>query len=65
LDRRAQLVRLTPEGSDALERILDVSRRALQEVLSDWTPGELGTMAELFPRMVDEYLAYAGDEERR
>jgi DNA-binding MarR family transcriptional regulator len=65
LDRRAQLVRLTSAGREALERILEVSRQALQAVLSDWTQDELTTMAALFPRMVDEYLAYAGDQERR
>jgi DNA-binding MarR family transcriptional regulator len=63
IDRRAQLVRLTPAGRDALDRILQVSRRALQSALGDWTQKELTTMARLFPRMVDDYLAFAAEQE--
>jgi DNA-binding MarR family transcriptional regulator len=58
-DGRAQLIRLTPAGHDAAGRIRDASRGALAKALADWSPAELHHLADLFTRMVDDYLAYA------
>jgi DNA-binding MarR family transcriptional regulator len=58
-DRRAQLITLTPSGRAAARRIRDASRDALAKALTDWEPGELHELADLFTRMVDDYLAYS------
>jgi DNA-binding MarR family transcriptional regulator len=62
-DRRAQLIRLTPAGRDAADRIREVSRGALEAALAAWSPRDLHQLARLFPRMVDDYLAYAARRE--
>jgi DNA-binding MarR family transcriptional regulator len=62
-DRRAHLIKLTPSGRAAAERILQVSRQSLQAALEDWTPADLRRLARLFPRMVDDYLAYVAGRE--
>jgi DNA-binding MarR family transcriptional regulator len=58
-DRRAQLIRLTPAGRNAARRIRDASRDALAKALAGWSQPELHDLADLFTRMVDDYLAYA------
>jgi DNA-binding MarR family transcriptional regulator len=63
-DRRAHLVRLTPAGTAAVDRIREVGRRAMQDALAIWTPQELHQLAMLFHRMVDDFLAYAARDER-
>jgi DNA-binding MarR family transcriptional regulator len=62
-DRRAQLVRLTPSGRAAADRIREVGRRAMQAALAAWKPQELHQLALLFHRMVDDFLASAAQDE--
>ncbi|MHB1592864.1 MAG: MarR family winged helix-turn-helix transcriptional regulator [Streptosporangiaceae bacterium] len=58
-DRRAQLIRLTPAGQQAADRIRAVGRQAMQAALASWTPEDVHQLATLFHRMVDDFLAYA------
>ena len=58
-DRRAQLIRLTPAGQQAADRIRAVGRQAMQAALTSWTPEDVHQLATLFHRMVDDFLAYA------
>ncbi|HEY7486715.1 MAG TPA: MarR family transcriptional regulator [Streptosporangiaceae bacterium] len=62
-DRRAQVVRLTPAGRAAVERVREVGRRGMEAALATWTPRELHQLATLFHRMVDDFLAYMAVEE--
>ncbi|WP_112469472.1 MarR family winged helix-turn-helix transcriptional regulator [Streptomyces triticisoli] len=60
-DRRAQRIRLTETGRDAITRIREAGARSMQLALADWSPEELRRLATLFHRMVDDFLAYAKD----
>lgn len=62
-DRRAQRIELTEAGREAIVRVRDAGARGMQSALSEWTPEELRQLATLFHRMVDDFLAYAVDEE--
>ena len=62
-DRRAQRIELTEAGREAIARVRDAGARGMQSALSEWTPEELRQLATLFHRMVDDFLAYAVDEE--
>ncbi|WP_332108899.1 winged helix DNA-binding protein [Streptomyces gossypiisoli] len=62
-DRRAQRIELTEAGRKAIERIRDVGARGMQPALADWSPEELGQLATLFHRMVDDFLAMAIDDD--
>ncbi|MFD8308676.1 MarR family winged helix-turn-helix transcriptional regulator [Streptomyces sp. NPDC059690] len=62
-DRRAQRIELTEAGREAIARVRDAGARGMQLALSEWTPEELRQLAGLFHRMVDDFLAYAIDEE--
>ncbi|MER8009419.1 MarR family transcriptional regulator [Streptomyces sp. NPDC094149] len=62
-DRRAQRIELTEAGREAVARVRDAGARGMQSALAEWTPEELRQLATLFHRMVDDFLAYAGDEE--
>lgn len=62
-DRRAQRIRLTPLGKDAIGRIRDAGVRGMQAALAGWSQEELRQLATLFHRMVDDFLAYAVDDE--
>ncbi|MGW2835461.1 MarR family winged helix-turn-helix transcriptional regulator [Streptomyces sp. NPDC001286] len=62
-DRRAQRIELTEAGREAMARVRDAGARGMQLALSEWTPEELWQLATLFHRMVDDFLAYAVDEE--
>ncbi|MFI8891465.1 MarR family winged helix-turn-helix transcriptional regulator [Streptomyces paradoxus] len=62
-DRRAQRIELTDAGGEAIARIREAGVRGMQVALSAWSPGELGQLATLFHRMVDDFLAHAVDEE--
>jgi DNA-binding MarR family transcriptional regulator len=62
-DRRAQRVQITSSGRAAIDRIREASSRAMQMALVHWSPGELGQLATLFHRMVDDFLAYAMEDE--
>ncbi|MEU6374880.1 MarR family transcriptional regulator [Streptomyces sp. NPDC046909] len=63
VDRRAQRIELTEAGQQAIDRVRDAGARGMQLALSEWTPDELGQLATLFHRMVDDFLAYAIDDE--
>ncbi|WP_329331962.1 MarR family transcriptional regulator [Streptomyces sp. NBC_00663] len=62
-DRRAQRIELTDAGRLAVDRVRDAGARGMMLALSQWSPEELGQLATLFHRMVDDFLAYAVDEE--
>lgn len=62
-DGRAQRIQLTDTGRQAIDRIRDAGARGMQLALADWSPEELRRLASLFHRMVDDFLAYAVDEE--
>ncbi|MCM3262592.1 MULTISPECIES: MarR family winged helix-turn-helix transcriptional regulator [Streptomyces] len=60
-DRRAQRIRLTGQGRDAIARIREAGARGMEAALSGWSAEELRQLATLFHRMVDDFLAYAQD----
>jgi DNA-binding MarR family transcriptional regulator len=62
-DRRAQRIELTEAGRAAIDRVRDAGARGMQLALADWSPQELEQLATLFHRMVDDFLAYAIDDE--
>ncbi|MEU6533725.1 MarR family transcriptional regulator [Streptomyces sp. NPDC046928] len=62
-DRRAQRIELTETGREAVARVREAGARGMQVALADWTPAELGRLATLFHRMVDDFLAHSADEE--
>ena len=62
-DGRAQRIRLTDAGREAVGRIRDAGARGMQLALSGWSPEELGRLATLFHRMVDDFLSYSVDDE--
>jgi DNA-binding MarR family transcriptional regulator len=61
-DRRAQLIQLTRSGREAVERIRDASCRSMEGALAAWQPEELQQFATLFHRMVDDFIAYKGED---
>jgi DNA-binding MarR family transcriptional regulator len=62
-DGRAQRIELTEAGRAAIDRVRDAGARGMQLALSDWSPEELGRLATLFHRMVDDFLAHVVEEE--
>ncbi|WP_149552771.1 MarR family winged helix-turn-helix transcriptional regulator [Streptomyces marokkonensis] len=62
-DRRAQRIELTDAGRQAIARIRETGVRGMQAALADWSPDDLRQLATLFHRMVDDFFAYAADEE--
>ncbi|MER5433310.1 MarR family transcriptional regulator [Streptomyces sp. NPDC002588] len=62
-DGRAQRIQLTDAGRAAIDRVRDAGARGMQLALSGWAPEELGQLATLFHRMVDDFLSHAVDEE--
>ncbi|MDQ0604196.1 DNA-binding MarR family transcriptional regulator [Streptomyces canus] len=62
-DRRAQRIELTETGRQAIDRVRDAGARGMQLALSEWAPEELGQLATLFHRMVDDFLAYSVDDD--
>ena len=63
-DRRAQLIQLTPAGRAASDRIRQAGTTGMQAALAHWPPQELHQLATLLHRMVDDFLAYATEEDR-
>ncbi|KOV61345.1 MarR family winged helix-turn-helix transcriptional regulator [Streptomyces sp. MMG1121] len=62
-DRRAQRIRLTGAGREAVGRIREAGARGMELALAEWRPEELRQLAALFHRMVDDFLAYAIEED--
>ena len=62
-DRRAQRIELTGPGQEAVERIREASRRGMQMVLAAWSPRDLRQLADLFHRMVDDFVANAVEDD--
>ncbi|MGW2050067.1 MarR family winged helix-turn-helix transcriptional regulator [Streptomyces sp. NPDC001858] len=62
-DGRAQRIQLTEAGRAAVDRVRDAGARGMQLALSEWSPEELGQLAALFHRMVDDFLSYAVEDE--
>ncbi|MGW3990788.1 MarR family winged helix-turn-helix transcriptional regulator [Streptomyces sp. NPDC004830] len=60
-DRRAQRIELTEAGREAIVKVREAGVRGMQLALAHWSPEELGQLATLFHRMVDDFLAYAAD----
>ncbi|MEV4259141.1 MarR family transcriptional regulator [Spirillospora sp. NPDC049652] len=58
-DRRAQRVRLSDTGRDAVECIRAVGRAWMSDALTAWSPGELRSLAGLVHRMVDDFVAHS------
>ncbi|MPY61183.1 MarR family winged helix-turn-helix transcriptional regulator [Streptomyces spongiae] len=55
-DRRAQRIKLTKVGQEAVDRVREAGARGMQLALDDWSPEELRQLASLFHRMVDDFL---------
>lgn len=62
-DRRAQRLQLTEAGREAVRRVREAGVRGMQTALSGWSPEELGQLAGLFHRMVDDFIAAADFDE--
>ncbi|WP_326795740.1 MarR family transcriptional regulator [Streptomyces sp. NBC_01808] len=60
-DRRAQRIQLTDAGREAIGRIRAVACRGMQGALAEWSPEDLRTLAELFHRMVDDFVAHVDE----
>lgn len=58
-DRRAQRVRITPEGRATVDAIREVSRRNMRAALSHWSTEDLRFLAAANHQMVDDLLANA------
>lgn len=58
-DRRAALLRLTPDGRALFEKLSASWRGMLEEVLDGWDPFSIEVFAELFARFADALEAYA------
>ncbi|MFF4657866.1 MarR family winged helix-turn-helix transcriptional regulator [Streptomyces sp. NPDC001381] len=57
-DRRARLIRLTARGRTAVHRIRDAGQLGMQAALADWRPAELHQLAQLFERLVADFVAH-------
>ncbi|MFC5187548.1 MarR family winged helix-turn-helix transcriptional regulator [Actinomadura harenae] len=58
-DGRAQRVRLSDTGRDAVDCIRAVGRTWMNDALTGWSPGELRDLATLVHRMVDDFVAHS------
>jgi DNA-binding MarR family transcriptional regulator len=59
-DLRARLVELTPAGEAAALRVASEARRGIEEALAGWQPGDLGQLATLLRRMLDDFVNHSG-----
>jgi len=62
-DRRAQRIELTEPGRAAVKRIREAGCRGMQMALASWSPQELRQLANLFRRMVDDFVVHAVDDD--
>jgi DNA-binding MarR family transcriptional regulator len=58
-DGRAQRVRLTAQGAEAVESMCAVGRRQMAEALAHWSDEDRHRLAVLCHRMVDDFLRHA------
>jgi DNA-binding MarR family transcriptional regulator len=58
-DGRAQRVRISPRGAEAVECVRAVGRRRMAEALAGWTDEDRHRLAVLCHRMVDDFLRHA------
>lgn len=58
-DGRAQRVRLSDTGRDAVACIRAVGRTWMNDALTGWSPDELRQLALLVHRMVDDFVAHS------
>ncbi len=61
-DRRAQRIQLTGAGRDAIGRVRAAACQGMQVALGEWAPEDLRRLAELFHRMVDDFVAHADEQ---
>jgi DNA-binding MarR family transcriptional regulator len=60
-DRRAQRVRITARGADAVECIRAVGRRWMSEALTGWSEEDRHRLAALCHRMVDDFERFGAE----
>jgi len=60
-DGRAQRVRISPKGAEAVECVRAVGRRRMADALADWSDQDRHVLAVLCHRMVDDFLRHAED----
>lgn len=58
-DRRAQRVQITEAGLTAVDRIREAGRRGIGMALTDWSTEDLRQLADLFHRLVDDFVENA------
>ena len=58
-DSRAHRIQLTDVGLAAVERMREVSHRGMEVALADWSSEDLGDLATLFRRLVDDFVTHA------
>ena len=58
-DGRAQRVRISPKGADAVECVRAVGRRRMAEARAGWSDEDRHRLAVLCHRMVDDFLRHA------
>ncbi|MFE7275617.1 MarR family winged helix-turn-helix transcriptional regulator [Streptomyces sp. NPDC057623] len=58
-DRRARRVELTDAGRAAVDRFREASRVGMGMALADWSDEDLRRLAELFHRLVDDFVTHA------
>jgi DNA-binding MarR family transcriptional regulator len=58
-DRRAQRVRISARGAEAVECVRAVGRRRMAEALAEWSDEDRHRLAVLCHRMVDDFLRHA------
>ncbi|MPY60683.1 MarR family winged helix-turn-helix transcriptional regulator [Streptomyces spongiae] len=61
-DRRAQQIQLTEAGLATADRIREASRQGMLMALADWPDEDLRRLAELFERLVGDFVAYAEED---
>lgn len=63
-DRRAQRIRLTPMGGQAIDRIRRAGAAGMHMALADWSPNQIHRLSTLFQRMVEVFLSYPTDDDQ-
>ncbi|KUN99712.1 MarR family winged helix-turn-helix transcriptional regulator [Streptomyces caeruleatus] len=58
-DRRARRIGLTDAGRAAVDRFREAGRVGMGMALADWSDDDLRRLAELFHRLVDDFVTHA------